>query len=188
MRYVLLLLVVLGLGNQVVAQVRVPFGKRKAPKTTTSTTAISRASPASVPVPELIDMLEWTGKQIDTTLKKKGYLLMQKDVDSTSSLFLYSMLTRLEDGPATVRSFSFMDAVVGELKSRLISYRTYDKNEFRDISSYLLANNYQKTNEFDFDEAKHSLYNNGTQEIRLKVITTVKDKRTFIAYELELGK
>ncbi len=187
MRYMLFLLVVLGFGAQLSAQVRVPFGKKKT-AAPVATTANEKAMLPRVGVPELIKMLDWTGKQIDTTLKKKGYLLMQKEVDSTSSLFLYSMLTRLEDGPATVRSFSFMDATVGELKSRLISYRTYDKNEFRDISSYLLANNYQKTNEFDFDEAKHSLYSNGTQELRLKVITTVKDKRTFIAYELELGK
>ncbi|WP_162915864.1 hypothetical protein [Paraflavitalea soli] len=187
MRYVLLLLVVVGLGETGFAQIRVPIGKRKAADPV-ATTASEKAMLPRVGVPELIAMLEWTGKQIDTTLKKKGYLLMQKDVDSTSSLFLYSMLTKLEDGPTTVRSFSFMDAAVGELKSRMITYRTYDKNEFRDISSYLLANNYQKTNEFDFDEAKHSLYSNGTQEIRLKVITTVRDKRTFIAYELELGK
>lgn len=186
MRYVLLLLVVLGFGGQVAAQARIPIGKRKAAAPATTTT--SRVSAAIVGIPELINMLDWTGKQIDTTLKKKGYLLMQKDVDSTSSLFQYSVLSRQEDGPATVRSFTFMDAAVGALKSRLISYRTYDKNEFRDISSYLLANNYRKTNEFDFDEAKHSLYSNGTQELRLKVITTVKDKRKFIAYELELGK
>ena len=50
-----------------------------------------------------------------------------------------------------------MNAAVGALTSRMISYRTYDKNEFRDISSYLLANNYHKTNQFDFDDAQHQL-------------------------------
>ncbi|WP_315820916.1 hypothetical protein [Paraflavitalea speifideaquila] len=113
---------------------------------------------------------------------------MQKEVDSASSLFQYSNVSRLDDAPTTVRSLSLMDATVGNIQGRMISYRTYDKNEYRDISSYLLANNYHKTNEFAFDEAKHTLYSNGSRELRLKVITTIKDKRTFTAYEIELGK
>lgn len=185
MRHLLLLVIVLGLGGQLFAQVRFPISK---PKPVEPKTTAEKVKAPRVPVAELINMLDWTGKQIDTTLKKKGYLLMQKDVDSTSSLFQYSHLSRETDAPATVRSLTLMDATVGEIKGRMISYRTYDKDEFRDISSYLLANNYRKTNEFDFDEAKHTLYSNGKQELRLKVITTVKDKRTFVAYELELGK
>lgn len=186
MRSIFLLAIVLVLGGQLAAQVRVPFGKKTKPAE--PKTIAEKVKAPRVTVPDLIRMLDWTEKQIDTTLKKKGYLLMQKDVDSTSSLFQYSHLSRETDAPTTVRSLSFMDATVRDIKGRLISYRTYDKDEFRDISSYLLANNYHKTNEFDFDEAKHSIYSNGSQEIRLKVITTVKDKRRFVAYELELGK
>jgi len=32
-------------------------------------------------VPGLVDMLDWTGKNIDSALKKQGYLLMHKEVD-----------------------------------------------------------------------------------------------------------
>lgn len=185
MRYGLLLIIVLGTVGHLQAQVRVPISRHKQPLPKATTPKISTGQ---ITVAELIDMLDWPDKQIDTTLKKKGYLLMQKEVDSTSSLFQYSGISRRDDASATVRSLTFMDAVVGDIKGRMISYRTYDKEEFRDISSYLLTNNYRKTNEFDFDEAKHILYNNGQRELRLKVITTVKDKRTFTAYELELGK
>lgn len=188
MRSIFLLAIVLVLGGQLAAQVRVPFGKKTKPAEPEPRTIAEKVKAPRVVVPDLIRMLDWTEKQIDTTLKKKGYLLMQKDVDSTSGLFQYSHLSRETDAPTTVRSLSFMDATVRDIKGRMISYRTYDKDEFRDISSYLLANNYHKTNEFDFDEAKHSIYSNGSQEIRLKVITTVKDKRRFVAYELELGK
>lgn len=185
MRYLLLLVLFSIAGGYLQAQVRIPISKQKdaLPKATAH-----RNKAGLVTVAELLQMLDWTDRRIDTTLKKKGYLLMQKEVDSASSLFQYSSLNRLEDGPTTVRSLSYMDATVGAMQGRLISYRTYDKDEYRDISAYLLTNNYRKTNEFDFDEAKHALYTNGRQEIRLKVITTVKDKRTFIAYELELGR
>jgi hypothetical protein len=163
MRSILFLVMVFGIGAPLVAQ--------------------------QVKLPELIDMLDWTDKRIDTTLKKKGYLLMQKDVDSTSTLFQYSNLERKKDGPAIIRSIIYMKAAVADMRGRLITYRTYDKNEFGEISSYLLANNYSKTHEFDFDEAKHTLYSNGKQEIRLKVITAEsKNKRKFTSYEVELGK
>lgn len=152
-------------------------------------TVSATVSAQQVTVPELLRMLDWEHFKIDTTLKKKGYLLMQKDVDSASSLYQYSHLERNEDVPTTVRSFMYMDVTAREMQSRLITYRTYDKDEFRDISTYLLSNNYKATEKFDFGQAKHTLYSNGTQTIRIKTITTkLKDGRTFIAYELELGR
>src|SRR4051812_18193880 len=142
-----------------------------------------------IAVPTLIDMLDWNGKRIDTTLKKDGYLLMQKDVDSASSLFQYSWFDKEIDGNAVVRSFIYADAALRNLKSRLITYRTYKKEEYQEIAAWLLSNNYHSTAKFDFKEAQHTLYSNGTFTIRVKVITTaLKDGRKFIAYELELGK
>jgi hypothetical protein len=142
-----------------------------------------------VAVPQLIDMLSWTPIRIDTTLKKDGYVLMQKDVDSTSSLFQYSWFDKQDDGKAVVRSFIFMDVKVRKLASRLITYRTYNKEEYQEIAAWLLANNYQATAHYDFKEAQHTLYSNGMQTIRVKVITTaLKGGNKYVAYELELGK
>ena len=140
-------------------------------------------------VPGLVDMLDWTGKNIDSALKKQGYLLMHKEVDSGTALFQYSELERKPDEKATVHTFSYMDVSIKKIKSRLITYRTYNKEEYQEISSYLLANNYTSTGKFDFGEAKHTLYSNGSQTIRVKVITTkLKDGKPIVAYELELGK
>ena len=140
-------------------------------------------------VPQLTDMLEWPAKRIDTTLKKQGYLLMQKDVDSTSSMFQYSWFDKMEDGRAVVRSLIYSDAAVRNMKSRLITYRTYNKEEYQDIASWLLANNYHATQQFDFKEEQHTLYSNGVQTIRVKVITTaLKNGNKYVAYELEIGK
>lgn len=142
-----------------------------------------------VTVPELINMLDWTPKRIDTTLKKDGYLLMQKDIDSTSSLYQYSWFDKLKDGNVLVRSFMFMDATARGFKSRLVTYRTYNKEEYQQIAAWLLANNYHMTEKYDFKEAQHTLYSNGSFTIRVKVITTLlKDGKKFVAYELEMGK
>lgn len=192
MRYWLISVIVLAFTLQVDAQAKFNISKPK-PVTRRATpeakaAARAKATQPKLEVNDLLDMLDWDDFRIDTTLKKKGYLLMQKDVDTTSSLFQYSNVTRKEDEPIGVRSISYMDASVRDIKARMISYRTYDREEFRDISGYLLAHNYQQTNKFDFDEAKHTLYSNGTQEIRVKVITTHAGKRTFTAYELELGR
>ena len=140
-------------------------------------------------VPRLIEMLDWTPKRIDTTLKSAGYILMQKDVDSTSSLFQYSWFDKMEDGKAIVRSLLLMDAKVRDLQSRMVTYRTYYKEEYQQIAAWLLANNYHSTAKFDFKEAQHTLYSNGTLTIRVKVITTqLRDGKKYVAYELELGK
>jgi hypothetical protein len=134
-------------------------------------------------------MLDWSPRQIDTTLKKEGYLLMKKDADEASTLYQYSWFDRLADGKAVVRSFTYADASVRNLKSRLITYRTYYQKEYQDIAAWLLTNNFQATATFDFDEAKHTLYSNGQNTIRVKVITTkLKGGKTFVSYELEIGK
>jgi hypothetical protein len=140
-------------------------------------------------VPQLTSMLDWTTKRIDTTLKKDGYLLMQKDADQTSSIYQYSWFDRGDDGKAVVRSFTYSDASFKNMKSRLITYRTYNKEEFQNIAAWLLANNYHATAHYDFSEAKHTIYSNGSQTIRVKVITiTLKGGSKYVAYELELGK
>jgi hypothetical protein len=140
-------------------------------------------------VPQLVTMLDWPDKRIDTTIKKKGYVLMQKDIDSASRLFQYSHLDRKDESVATVRSFSYMDVALKQVKSRLIKYRTYSKEEYQQIAAWLLANNYHTTDQYDFKDEKHTLFSNGQQAVRIKVQTTIlKNKKSFTAYELEIGK
>lgn len=150
---------------------------------------VSAASAQQVSVPDLFSMLDWQHFRIDTTLKKKGYLLMQKDIDSVSSIYQYSHLDRNEKKPTTVRSLTYMDVKKGELKSRLLNYRTYSEEEYVTIARWLLENGYQTKDKFDFGDTKHTVYTNGKETIRVKVITTKLDEeKTFISYELELGK
>jgi hypothetical protein len=139
-------------------------------------------------VSQLINMLDWPEKRIDTTIKKKGYVLLQKDLDSTSRLFQYSNLEKKDD-MANVRAFTFMDAVSYPYKSRLFTYRTYSKDEYQRMASWLLTNNYRSTDQYEFEGAKHTVYSYGMQTVRMKVGTMkFKDKRSFTYYEIEIGK
>jgi len=114
---------------------------------------------------------------------------MHKDIDTGNVMYQYSMIDRQADKETTIRSLTYMDVEVRKLKSRLLTYRTYDKEEYAEISSYLLTHNYESTGKFDFGNEKHTLFSNGQQTIRLKVIPTkLKDGRVFTAYELEIGK
>jgi len=147
------------------------------------------AKAQQVSVPDLFGMLEWPHQRIDTSLKKMGYLLMQKDMDSVSSIYQYSHLDRNEEKPTTVRSLVYMDVKSGNLSSRLITYRTYSQDEFVSIASWLLENGYKTKEKFDFGNQKHTVYTNGKEIIRMKVITTeIEEGKVFISYELELGK
>src|ERR1044072_4668402 len=126
----------------------------------------------AVTAPRLIEMLEWNITHVDTTLKKADYLLMKKDVDSTSALYEYGWFDKEKDGKGVARSFILMDAQVRNMKSRLLTYRTYEKEEYQQMAAWLLANNYKSTAKYDFKEAQHTLYSNGVLTIRVKVITT----------------
>jgi hypothetical protein len=139
-------------------------------------------------VPDLFGMLEWPQFRIDTTLKKQGYLLMQKDIDSVSSIYQYSHLDRNEKKPTMVRSFILMDVKTGNLTSRLVNYRTYSQEEFMAIATWLLENGYQTKDKYDYLNQKHTVYTNGKETVRVKVITTKLDEKEFISYELEIGK
>jgi hypothetical protein len=139
-------------------------------------------------VPDLFNMLDWQHFRIDTTLKKKGYVLMQKDVDSGSAIYQYSHLERNEDKPTTVRSFVIMDVMSEKARSRLINYRTYSQDEYVKIAGWLLANGYVTKDKYAFENQQHVVYTNGKETVRVKIIKTKLDNKEFISYELELGK
>ena len=139
--------------------------------------------------PELFSVLQMKPNEVDTLMKKKGYKLLQRETDSVSSLVYYSSLERNEEAPSWVRSFTLMDASVNNLSSRMILYRTYNKDEYRKLMEYLLLNNYKTSNTFDFKESKHTVYENGKTSIRVKIADNkLKNGRIVKSYEIEMGR
>ena len=141
-----------------------------------------------IAVPDLFNMLDWQHFRIDTTLKKKGYILMQKDIDSGSAIYQYSHTDRSEQKPTTIRSFVYMDVKSEKARSRLINYRTYNQDEYTKIAGWLLANGYVTKDKYAFENQQHVVYTNGQETVRVKVIKTKLDNKEFTSYELEIGK
>jgi hypothetical protein len=140
-------------------------------------------------IPQLQKILEQETFEIDTVLKTKGYLLLEKDVDSTTTTLYYNHVQQNPTGPSWVRSLTMMDVHAGNIQSRLIKYRTYNKEEYLQLNTYLLYNNYKTKGKFDFGNEEHVLYTNGKSEIRIKTIQNkLQDGRLLKSYEFEVGK
>ena len=140
-------------------------------------------------IPELTGILDMPTHAIDTLMKKKGYRLMQKEIDSTSSLYYYSNLERNDDAPTWVRSLSYMEAIRGELKGKMVNYRTYNRNEYQELMTYLLSNGFKTKSTVDFKESKHSTFSNETRQVTVKITNNKMNNGKWIkSYEFEMGK
>lgn len=147
------------------------------------------ASAQEVRVAELINMVGMEHFSIDTLLKKKGYRLMQKDIDSVSQQYYYSHLERNDQGPSWVRALSYIDVNTENLASRVLTYRTYNRVEYQQLMSEMLSLGYKTKDVFDFKDSRHTVFENGQQPIRVKVNNNMMaDGRRIRSYEFELGR
>ena len=142
-----------------------------------------------VNVNELTAMVKMDHIAIDTLMKKKGYRLMQKDKDSVSEGFYYSHLERNEQSPTWVRALSYIDVNLREIKSRVLTYRTYNRDEYQKMMSAMLGKGYKTKDVFEFKDSKHTIFDDGKQPIRVKVNNNKMENGRWIkSYEFELGR
>ncbi|RYF96091.1 MAG: hypothetical protein EOO02_22595, partial [Chitinophagaceae bacterium] len=134
-----------------------------------SLTVITRISAQEVSVQELISMVKLEHFSIDTLMKKKGYRLMQKDIDSVSSQYYYSNLQRVDNGPSWVRALSYVDLNLKDVSSRVLTYRTYNRDEYVKMLTAMLAAGYKTKETFEFKDASHTIFTNAAQDIRVKI-------------------
>lgn len=126
---------------------------------------------------------------IDTLMKQQDYKLLQKEIDSVSSLYYYSNLQQIKDGPAWVRSVSVMEATLNNFKSRMIRYRTYSKEEYQSLLAAMLAEGYRTVNKTELGKDTQVIYDNGSLPVRItEKIHTLDNGRILKSYELEIGK
>jgi hypothetical protein len=151
--------------------------------------AAQQAKAQEIAVPELMSMVNMEHFSVDTLMKKKGYRLMQKDIDSVSEEYYYSHLERNDQSPTWVRGLSYIDVNLKEVKSRVLTYRTYNREEYQKMMSSMLSLGYQTRDVFDFKDSKHTVFDNGKQPIRVKVTNNkMTDGRHIRSYEFELGR
>ncbi|HTE25670.1 hypothetical protein [Flavitalea sp.] len=149
----------------------------------------ARVIAQEVNVNELAAMVNMDHIGIDTLMKKKGYRLMQKDVDSVSEEYYYSHLERNEQSPTWVRALSYVDVNLKDIKSRVLTYRTYNRDEYQKMMSALLGKGYKTKNVFEFKDSKHTVFDNGKQPVRVKVNNNKMENGRWIkSYEFELGR
>ncbi|MHA4846631.1 hypothetical protein ACX0G7_20845 [Flavitalea antarctica] len=138
---------------------------------------------------ELVALVNMDRFGIDTLMKKKGYRLMQKDVDSVSEEYYYSHLERNEESPTWVRALSYIDVNLKNIKSRVLTYRTYNRNEYQKMMAAMLSKGYATKDVFDFKDSKHTVFDDGQQPIRVKVTNNKMENGRWIrSYEFELGR
>jgi len=148
-----------------------------------------KAGAQEVNVGELVSMINMDHFSIDTLMKKKGYRLMQKDVDSVSEEFYYSHLERNDQAPTWVRALSYIDVDLKEVKSRVLTYRTYNRDEYLKMMSALLSRGYKTKEVFDFKDSKHTVFDDGHMPVRVKITNNkMENGRLIRSYEFELGK
>ncbi len=147
------------------------------------------AGAQEVGVSELLNMVKMEHFSIDTIMKKKGYRLMQKDIDSVSQEYYYSHLERNDQGPSWVRALSYIDVDTENLSSRVLTYRTYNRVEYQRLMAAMLSLHYKTKEVFDFKDSRQTVFDNGQQPIRVKVNNNrMADGRWIKSYEFELGR
>lgn len=141
-------------------------------------------------MPELYSLLDLSNDKIDTLMKQKKYRLLQKDIDSTSSQLYYNNLERNPEGPDWVRSVTCVDVVIKDIRSRLVTYRTYRKKEYEEILAWFLRNGFMTRNKEEFKNGDtHITYSDGSKSVLVK---TEKQQLPsgvkVLSYEFEIGK
>jgi hypothetical protein len=146
-------------------------------------------SAQEVNMTELIAMVKMDHFGIDTLMKKKGYRMMQKDIDSVSEEYYYSHLERNDQSPTWVRALSYIDVNLKEIKSRVLTYRTYNRDEYQKMMSAMLGKGYKTKDVFEFKDSKHTVFDDGKQPVRVKVTNNkMENGRWIFSYEFELGR
>lgn len=143
----------------------------------------------SLSMPEVLKVVKMEPALIDTLMKQRRFILLQREQDSVSQLKYYTSLERNPEATSWVRSLSYMDAEVGNYKGRMVTYRTYSKEEYTQWMSWLLENGYKTEKTYMLGTDRHTLYNNGSSSLRImNGIVYLPGKRKARIYEVEAGQ
>ena len=137
---------------------------------------------------EMTNFRNWSVKQIDSLVRENNFNLLQDESDSTLSTFYYNSREKAKDDLIWIRSFTLAKTSHKGLVGRLLTYRTYNGDEYLEILKWLAENGYKKSKKFDFKDSKHTLYQNGREVIRIIVKKQIlPNGRETPSYEIELG-
>lgn len=147
------------------------------------------ASAQKITLPELFSVLDLPADKIDTFMKQKEYRLMQLESDSGAKLVYFTNLERNPNGTSWVRSLSYREIAIKEVRSRKVTYRTYRKKEYLELLEWLLQNSYKTIKRDDYSDYIDTVYSDGIKSILVKQSKQKLPSGVIIwSYEFEIGK
>ena len=121
----------------------------------------------------------------DSLLKKANFKLADKETGKGYHNYYYTSYEKVDSVKQLLRSLSFMDVYDGADTSRLILYRTYNKDDQEEMKKQLLANGYElfkrSANDFIYKKDNYIVTNKIAEK-------NVPGSKPVTAYEFELGR
>ncbi|MBY0534447.1 MAG: hypothetical protein K2P88_01240 [Chitinophagaceae bacterium] len=125
---------------------------------------------------------------IDTLMKKSGFTLLQKEMDTAASSVskYYTSVEKIEDDKTWVRSFSYTEIKTEHIDSRLTIYRTYNKEEYQKFLVWLFEHQFTTVKNEDIKGGKYAVYKNSDFEVRVSAYNKKTDGGRLVKmYEFE---
>ena len=121
----------------------------------------------------------------DSLLKRSKFKLTDKETGESYHNYYYTSFEKVDKTRQLIRSLSVMDVYTGTDTSRLILYRTYNKNDQEEMIRQLLAAGYEifkrSGNDFIYKKGDHTVTNKISEK-------QVPGGKPVTAYEFELGR
>jgi hypothetical protein len=136
-------------------------------------------------ITSLETILYSTFTSADSLLKEAKFKLADKESAKGYHNYYYTSYEKVDSVKQLLRSLSLMDVYDGPDTSRLILYRTYNKNDQEEMKRQLIANGYElfkrSGNDFVYKKEKYLVTNKISEK-------SVPGSRPVTAYEFELGR
>jgi len=124
-------------------------------------------------------------KDADNILKEKKFTMAEKKAEDGLHNYYYTSYEKKDSNLVLLRSLSFMDVYSGNDTSRIVLYRTYNKNDEEEIKKQMQDSGYELSkiaeNNFYYKKGNYSVLNRITEK-------SIQGKKTVISYEFELGR
>lgn len=142
----------------------------------------------SLTVPALNSVWAMPIDSATSYLKSHDFFLVEKKKESGFSSYYYTSLNKGQDGIAWVRSLTLLQASSGAYTGRMLSYRTYNREEYESMLKYFLNHRFATGKSFVMGDEQHTIYKKDGREYRVKIShEPLPGGKKVRAYELEFG-
>lgn len=136
-------------------------------------------------VTDLETILFSSAKKADSILNEAKFRLADKKPGESFHNYYYTSYEKKDSNLVLLRSISFMDVYAGADTSRIVLYRTYNKNDQEEIKKQMQESGYELTkrvaNDFYYKKGIYTVVNRITEK-------TLQGNKTVISYEFEMGR